>query len=74
MAEALGEAVAERGGRTLWVAIDSRRMRVFLHRGQGDFFPVGLDALPCPEGAVAVAGDAADAVAARLAAQGPTSR
>lgn len=70
MVEALGEVVAERGGRTLWVAIDSRRGRVFLHRGEGDFFAAALDALPFPEGPVVVAGDAAEAVAAGLAAKG----
>jgi len=50
VAEALAEAVPERGGRELWVAIDSRRDRVFPARGDGDFFPVALDALPWPEG------------------------
>jgi len=70
VAEALAEAVPQRGGRALWVAIDSRRSRVFLHRGDGDFFPVAVDALPFPEGPVAMAGDAADAVAAHLAARG----
>ncbi len=70
VAEALAEAVPERGGRALWVAIDSRRGRVFLHRGDGDFFAVALDALPRPEGPVAVAGDAAVAVATGLLARG----
>jgi tRNA threonylcarbamoyl adenosine modification protein YeaZ len=70
VAEALAEAVPERGGRELWVAIDSRRDRVFLRRGDGDFFPVALGALPWPEGPIAVAGDAAVAVAARLVARG----
>jgi tRNA threonylcarbamoyladenosine biosynthesis protein TsaB len=70
VAEALADAVPECNGRALWVAIDSRRQRVFLHRGEGDFFPVALDALPCPAGPIAVAGDAAGAVAARLGARG----
>jgi len=55
-------------GRALWVAIDSRRSRVFLDRG-GGMEAFALDALPAPEGPVAVAGDAASAVAARLAAR-----
>jgi len=70
VAEALAEAVAESGGRELWVAIDSRRGRVFLHRGSGDFTAIALDALPCPDGPVEVAGDAAIAVAAGLVARG----
>ncbi len=56
-------------GRTLWTAIDSRRGRVFLDRG-GGFSTVALEALPPAQGPVAVAGDAAVAVAARLAATG----
>lgn len=70
LAEALAEAAPERGGRELWVAIDSRRGRVFLHQGSGDFTVVALDALPRPSGPVALAGDAAEAVAAELAARG----
>ncbi len=70
VAEALAEAVPERGGRALWVAIDSRRDRVFLWRGDGAFLPVALDALPCPQEPVAVAGDAAVAVVAGLLARG----
>jgi tRNA threonylcarbamoyladenosine biosynthesis protein TsaB len=70
VAEALAEAMPECHGRALWVAIDSRRSRVFLHRGDGDFVPVALDALPMADGPVAVTGDAAVAVAARLAARG----
>ena len=70
VAEALAEAAPRRDGRALWVAIDSRRSRVFLHRGDGDFVAVALDALPRPDGPVAVAGDAADAVASLLGARG----
>ena len=70
LAEALGEAVPERAGRVLWVAIDSRRGRVFLHRGEGDFTAVGLEDLPDPAGPVALAGDGAAVVAAALAARG----
>ena len=56
-------------GRRLWVAIDSRRGRVFLDRG-GDTLAVALDDLPMPCGPLAVAGDAAPEVAARLVARG----
>jgi tRNA threonylcarbamoyl adenosine modification protein YeaZ len=70
LAEALGEAVPERFGRPLWVAIDSRRGRIFLHSGEGDFAATALSDLPHPAGPVAVAGDAAVEVAARLAARG----
>lgn len=70
LAEAFGEAVPERGGRELWVSIDNRRGRIFLQHGEGDFVSVALDALPRPNGPVAVAGDAAGLVAAGLAARG----
>lgn len=56
-------------GRLQWVAIDTRRSRVFLERGAG-VVTVALDALPNPSGPVSVAGDAAIAVASRLAARG----
>ncbi|MBV8704593.1 MAG: tRNA (adenosine(37)-N6)-threonylcarbamoyltransferase complex dimerization subunit type 1 TsaB [Acetobacteraceae bacterium] len=56
-------------GRQLWVAIDSRRGRVFLDRG-GDTLAVALDDLPMPRGPLAVAGDAAQEIAARLVARG----
>jgi tRNA threonylcarbamoyladenosine biosynthesis protein TsaB len=74
VAEALREAVlrlspASLAGRALWVAIDSRRSRVFLDR-DGSLAAWDLDSLPCPAGPVALAGDAAPALAARLAAQG----
>ena len=66
----VGEALAGDGapGRALWVAIDTRRGRVFLDR-DGDVQSFALDALPDPGGPVAVAGDAAIAVASRLAAR-----
>jgi tRNA threonylcarbamoyladenosine biosynthesis protein TsaB len=57
------------GHRALWVAIDSRRGRVFLHH-DGRLETAALEALPSPLGAVAIAGDAADEVAARLTASG----
>lgn len=66
VAAALGVGYA---GRALWVAIDSRRGRVFLDRG-GALAAFALAALPAPEGPVALAGDAAPVVAAWLAARG----
>lgn len=66
--EALACALPALGGRELWSAIDSKRGRVFLER-DGMVTAHALDALPVPSGKVAVAGDAAAAVAARLAAR-----
>jgi tRNA threonylcarbamoyladenosine biosynthesis protein TsaB len=66
--EALADSLPYLGARQLWSAIDSRRGRVFLER-DGVVTAVPLDALPAPAGKVAVAGDAAAAVAARLAAR-----
>jgi tRNA threonylcarbamoyl adenosine modification protein YeaZ len=77
--EALAEALPKLGHRALWVAIGSRRGRVFLERrGEragdraGAIASFALDALPLPDPgvAVAVAGDAAIPVAAFLAARG----
>ncbi len=69
VAEALPAALPHLGHRTLFVALDSRRGRVFLDDGSG---PVAhdLDALPRPAGPVAIAGDASVAVAARWATAG----
>ncbi len=74
VAEAMAAALPNLGGRELWVAIDNRRGRIFLHRaGQaGGLFapePTALDALPRAERRIAVAGDAAPEVASRLAAR-----
>lgn len=66
--EALAEALPHLGHRTLWCAIDSRRQRIFLER-DGAVVALALDDLPRPDRPVAVAGDAAIAVAARLAAR-----
>jgi tRNA threonylcarbamoyl adenosine modification protein YeaZ len=55
-------------GRTLWTAMDSRRGRIFLDRGEG-FVACALDAVPDTRARVAVAGDAANAVAGALAAR-----
>lgn len=66
----VGEALAVPDcGRLQWVAVDTRRGRVFLERG-ADVATVALDALPDPCGPVSVAGNAAIAVASRLAARG----
>lgn len=56
-------------GRRFWAAIDSRRRRVFLER-DGAVAAFDLWRLPGPDGPIAVAGDAAVAVASRLAARG----
>ena len=58
-------------GRALWVATDTRRGRVYLEQFGPDRpgVSVMLDDLPVPGGPVAVAGDAAIAVAARLLAR-----
>jgi len=69
VAEALADALPQRGGRVLWTAIDNRRGRVFLDIG-GVLQAASLDRLPVAATRVAVAGDAAIAVAARLAARG----
>ncbi|MCX7381537.1 MAG: tRNA (adenosine(37)-N6)-threonylcarbamoyltransferase complex dimerization subunit type 1 TsaB [Alphaproteobacteria bacterium] len=68
VAEAMAAALPNLGGRELWVAIDSRRGRVFLHRAGEDPQPIALEDLPRVDGRVAVAGDAAIEVACRLAA------
>jgi tRNA threonylcarbamoyladenosine biosynthesis protein TsaB len=64
--EALSDSLPQLGGRNLWSAIDSRRGSVFLER-DGVVASVALDSLPLPDGKVAIAGDAAIAVASRLA-------
>ena len=67
--EALADSLPHLGIRDLWTAIDSRRGRVFLER-DGAVVACDLDALPVPGHPVAIAGDAAIVIAARLAAQG----
>jgi tRNA threonylcarbamoyladenosine biosynthesis protein TsaB len=66
--EALGAGL-EAVGREVWVAIDTRRSLVFLARN-GVVASHALDDLPQPSGPIALAGDAAVAVAAALAARG----
>lgn len=56
-------------GRAFWVAVDSRRGRVFLER-DGLVRSFMMDAVPDPPGPLALAGDAAPAVAADLLARG----
>ncbi|MBL6456056.1 tRNA (adenosine(37)-N6)-threonylcarbamoyltransferase complex dimerization subunit type 1 TsaB [Belnapia sp. T6] len=77
--EALAAAVPEavRASRAVWAVVDNRRGRVLLERiPPGSLAatalpePVTEAELPLPRGPVAVAGDAALAVAARLAARG----
>lgn len=67
--EALADSLPFLGVRRLWSAIDNRRGRIFLERN-GEVIACALDALPPPDGPVAIAGDAAPAVTAWLAAQG----
>jgi tRNA threonylcarbamoyl adenosine modification protein YeaZ len=71
--EALAASVADTDGRAIWVAIDSRRGRVFLDR-LGTLGSWSLDDLPIPDGPVAVCGDASITVTARLAARGADVR
>ncbi len=68
VAEALCAAVSV-PDRAVWVAIDSRRGRLFLLR-DGAVESFAHAALPVAYGKIAVAGDAAADVAARLAARG----
>ena len=60
---------ATQSGRPLWIALDSRRARVFLDTGT-TLAATPLDHLPAPTTPIAIAGDAAIPVAARLAARG----
>jgi tRNA threonylcarbamoyladenosine biosynthesis protein TsaB len=69
VAEALAEALPRGSGRAVWTAIDNRRGRIFLDVA-GHLAAVALDELPWPTSPVAIAGDAAIAVAVRLAARG----
>jgi len=66
--EALAEALPRFRRRQLWSAIDNFRGEVFLERA-GRVVDIALDHLPIPDGPVAIAGDAAIEVAARLAAR-----
>ncbi len=63
--EALAAIAPAPSGPPLWIAIDNRRGGVFLAR-EGDITAVSLEALPRPGGPIALGGDAAHEVAARL--------
>jgi len=67
--EALAAALPPHAGRALWVAIDSRRGRVFLAIADR-IAAVALESLPLPDGPIALAGDASATVAARLTERG----
>ncbi len=67
--EAFEAAALKLDGRKLWVAIAARRGRVFLDMGDGAA-AFATDALPMAAGRIAIAGDAANDVAAALAARG----
>ncbi len=56
-------------GRALWTAMESRRANIFLDQGTG-FFGCPINEVPHTRERVAIAGDAANAVAAVLAARG----
>jgi tRNA threonylcarbamoyladenosine biosynthesis protein TsaB len=66
--EAIAAVLPEIPPDQLWVAIDSRRGRVFLERA-GEVSSWALPALPPPAGPVVLAGDAAEAAAAALGAE-----
>jgi tRNA threonylcarbamoyladenosine biosynthesis protein TsaB len=67
--EAIADSLPQLGERALWVVTESRRGHIFLERDTG---VVSLEeaTVPQPEGKIAIAGAAAIAVAARLAARG----
>jgi tRNA threonylcarbamoyladenosine biosynthesis protein TsaB len=52
-------------GATLWIALDTRRGRVFLGR-EGTIAAMALDALPSAPAGLILAGDAAEAVAGQI--------
>jgi tRNA threonylcarbamoyl adenosine modification protein YeaZ len=67
--EAIADAFPHLGERVLWIVTDSRRGHIFLERG-AEIISLAREALPLPAGKVAIAGNAALHVAARLAAAG----
>jgi len=67
--EAMHQALPHLGARRLWTATASRRGQVFIETDD-DCLSVPLTELPRPAGPLAVAGDAAIEVTARLAARG----
>jgi tRNA threonylcarbamoyl adenosine modification protein YeaZ len=72
--EAIGDAFPNLGDRALWVVTDSRTGHIFLEypsHGRGpEIVSLARDALPRPDGKVAIAGGAAVPIAAALAASG----
>jgi tRNA threonylcarbamoyladenosine biosynthesis protein TsaB len=68
-AEALAMALPAVGDRSLWIALESRRGRIFLDR-DGDLAAFALDVIPRTASKLAIAGDAANDVAAIMAARG----
>ena len=69
VSEALADGLPAADGRTLWTAVAARRGRVFIDMGAG-FAGYATDALPPARGRVALCGNAANLVAATLAARG----
>jgi tRNA threonylcarbamoyl adenosine modification protein YeaZ len=69
VAEAVACALPRLGGRALWVACVARAGRVFIDR-DGEVLACAEAELPAASGRIAVAGDAANTVAASLAARG----
>jgi tRNA threonylcarbamoyladenosine biosynthesis protein TsaB len=72
VAEALAVAAGAETALPLWCALDSRNGRLFLHRGGApEAWEVAmLSEPPCPDGPIAVTGDAAAALAGVLAERG----
>jgi tRNA threonylcarbamoyladenosine biosynthesis protein TsaB len=73
--EAIAEAFPQLGDRALWVVTDSRRGHIFLEQPgcleqNSEIVSLAQDALPRPPHKVAIAGAAAKAIAAQLAASG----
>jgi tRNA threonylcarbamoyladenosine biosynthesis protein TsaB len=69
VSEALAASLPELDRRTLWTAIEARRGRIFIDQGAG-FHGWSIDAVPASSGRTAVCGNAANLVAAALAARG----
>lgn len=67
--EAIADAFPHLGSRELWTVTDSRRGHIFLERG-GTIDSLAVEAVPMPVGRIAIAGSAANHIAARLAARG----
>ena len=68
--EAWGDQIDAAGNRMLWTAVSARTGRVFIDANGGGFVAHALDSLPRVSGRIALAGDAANEVAAVLAGRG----